>query len=261
MDETRNLLLLEQDLKSENDFNENRIINLKKFQIKKIKKSDIEKQNKIEIKLSELMDNKIKFGKNKKNNKLYIIRNKKVMVKVKPTPYQLYENIKKEILSKSTLKLNDDKINHSIVSSDLSSTHPLRFKKIVIKKKGMLSGSKYSFFPYIKKNKKIEENKVENSEVDKYSHRKSHSIYDICINKADNKNMKYYDDKNNKLLRCFVKEKEKKRENSLINKYNFNLKSRYDYKNKSISNIKHSYSKILPILYRNNSIINCSISL
>ena len=261
MDDQRNILILEQDQKNDNDYNENRIINLKKFQIKKITKSDIEKQKKIEIKLSELMDNKIKYGKDKKSHKLYIIKNKKVLLlnKVKPTPYQLYENIKKEILSKTILKVNDDKINHSIINPNLSSTHPLRFKKIVIKKKGMLSGSKYSFFPYIKKSKKSEEKKVEDFDVDKNNHRKSNSIYDYYIKNVDNKSTKYYE-KNNKLSSCFIIER-KKSENSIINKKYFNLRNKNDFNNKSISSIKHSYSKILPKLYHNNSNANFSSSL
>ena len=263
MDDQRNILILEQDQKNDNDndYNENIIINLKKFQIKKITKSDIEKEKKIEMKLSELMDNKIKYGKDKKSHKLYIIKNKKVLVlkKVKPTPYQLYENIKKEILSKSVLKVNDDKINHSIINPDLSSTHPLRFKKIVIKKKGMLSGSKYSFFPYIKKNKKNEEKKVEDSDADKNNHRKSNSIYDYYIKNVDNRSIKYYE-KNNKLSSCFTIER-KKIINSIINKKYFNLRNKNDFNNKSISSIKHSYSKILPKLYHNNSNTNFSSSL
>ena len=233
--------------------------NLKKFQIKKINKNDFEKQ-KIEIRLSELMDNKIKYGKNKINNKLYIIKNKKILNKVIPTPYQLYENFKKEIFSKSILKANNDKINRSLMNQISNCNHPLKFKKIVIKKKGMLSGSKYSFFPYLKNNKNNEEKKDEDSNVDKIQFRKKKFFYDTFMKNKDTKS-KNNNIEINKLLKCFIIENGKKNDNYIINKKFYSLRKNIDKNNKSITNIKHSYSKILPIIYCNNSNFNSSSSL
>ena len=141
------------------DINKNRIINLKNFQLKKIIKSDIENKKSIEIKLNELMDNKIKYKKNKISNKLYVVKAKKILNnKIKLTPYQLYEKIKNEILSKSILKNNNSMKNynkfHSINHmSDTSDRNIFKHKRITIKKKGMISGTKYLSFSSLKKYK------------------------------------------------------------------------------------------------------------
>ena len=103
MDEQKSLLNIQQEEENKYDSHRNSIINLKKFQIKKIIRNENDNHKKIEIKLSELMDNKIKYKKNKISNKLYVVKTKKILNKAKPTPYQLYENIKKEILSRSIL--------------------------------------------------------------------------------------------------------------------------------------------------------------
>ena len=90
--------------------------------------------------------------------------------------------------------------------------HPLKFKKIVIKKKGMLSGSKYSFFPYLKNNKNNEEKKDEDSNVDKIQFRKKKFFYDTFMKNKDTKS-KNNNIEINKLLKCFIIENGKKNDN------------------------------------------------
>lgn len=203
---------------------ENTIINLKKFQIKKIKR-DFNKKA-IEIRLSELMDNKIKYKKNKLNDELYMVKRRKILNDAKPTPFQIYENLKKGILSilyNSTLKLNPEKINHKKFSSNnsishLSTRYPLRFKKIVFKKKGMLSGSKYCFFPYLKKNNyKNNEKRKFGDFIIKNENKKHNSIYESYIKNLNNRNnFKNYCKKNKSLNLLLIGKNNKNNVNKKI---------------------------------------------
>ena len=265
MDEQKSLLNIQQEEENNYDNHRKSIINLKKFQIKKIIKNENDNHKKIEIKLSELMDNKIKYKKNKISNKLYVVKTKKILNKAKPTPYQLYENIKKEILSRSILKLENDKLNSRRFSLnqifDLSKTHPLKFKKIIIKQKGMLSGSKYSVFPLIKKNSRYkEENKCEENSVDKkssYNFVKNNTIYEFYIKNFDEKNKNNNKiDERNKLSTLFIIGNDNIK-NTFFKKQLNKCKSIKDFKdcnNNTLLIPKNTYPRVLPNLY------NCNFS-
>ena len=274
MDEQKSLLNIEQEEGTSYDSHRNSIINLKKFQIKKIIKNENEIHKNLEIRLSELMDNKIKYKKNKISNKLYVVKTKKILNKAKPTPYQLYENIKKEILSRTILKLENDKLNSKRFNSinqifDLSRAHPLKFKKIIIKKKGMLSGSKYSIFPFLRKKKSKEENKYEENSVDKKNSNncvKNNAVYEFYIKNFDDKN-RNKSNKNferNKYSTLFmigndnIKNKFFKKQ---FNKCN-SIKDFKDCNNNSLFITKNIHSNLLPKLYNNNNLnFNFSSSL
>ena len=263
MDEQKSLLNIESEQAECNDYHRNSIINLKKFQIKKIIKNENENNKKIEIKLSELMDNKIKYKKNKISNKLYIVKTKKILNKAKPTPYQLYENIKKEILSRSIIKLENDKFNNKRFNSinqifDFSKIHPQKFKKIIIKQKGMLSGSKYSIFPFIKKKNK-EENKCEENSIEKNKSNncvKNNTIYEFYIKNSDDRNKTNRNHEKNMFSTLFIigndniKNKFFKKQFKKCN----SIKDFKDYNNNSLSISKNYYPKILPKLYNNNNL-------
>ena len=272
MNEQKSLLHIEQEQGGGYDSHRNSILNLNKFQIKKILKNENENHKNIEVRLSELMDNKIKYKKNKISNKLYVVKTKKIVNKARPTPYQLYENIKKEILSKSILKLENDKLNSKRFNSinqifDLSKTHPLKFKKIIIRQKGMLSGSKYSVFPILRKKKNKEENKCEEYLVDKKKSNnmvKNNTIYQFYINNFDDK----YKNKSNKNI-------ERNKYSTLFIIGNDNIKNKFfkrkfnkcnsikdfkDCNNNSLFTPKNLYPKILPNLYNNNNILNFNFS-
>ena len=269
MDEQKSLLNIQQEEENKyDDSHRNSIINLKKFQIKKIIRNENDNHKKIEIKLSELMDNKIKYKKNKISNKLYVVKTKKILNKAKPTPYQLYENIKKEILSRSILKLENDKLNSRRFSLnhifDLSKTHPLKFKKIIIKQKGMLSGSKYSVFPLIKKKRNKEENKCEENSIDKKNSNnfvKNNTIYEFYIKNFDDKNKNNKNDERNKLSTFFIigndniKNKFFKKQ---LNKCN-SIKDFKDSNNNTLFITKNIYPRVLPKLYNPNN-LNCNFS-
>ena len=260
MDEQKSLLNIQQEEENNYDSHRNSIINLKKFQIKKIIKNENDNHKKIEIKLSELMDNKIKYKKNKISNKLYVVKTKKILNKAKPTPYQLYENIKKEILSRSILKLENDKLNSRRFSLnqifDLSKTHPLKFKKIIIKQKGMLSGSKYSVFPLIKKKRNKEENKCEEYSVDRknYNFVKNNTIYEFYLKNFNDKNKNDKNDERNKLSTLFIIGNDNIK-NTFFKKQLNKCKSIKDFKdcnNNTLLIPKNTYPRVLPNLYNFN---------
>lgn len=248
------------------DFNKNRIINLKNFQLKKILKSDIENKKSIEIKLNELMDNKIKYKKNKISNKLYVVKAKKILHnKIKLTPYQLYEKIKNEILSKSILKNNNTiknynkfhLINHM---SDTSDRNIFKHKKITIKKKGMISGTKYLSFSSIKKSKA-------KKHIIKFN---DFSVIKVPNNKINNYSKSYYlsnNDKINIIIRnksdCYInKNFIKDNDFSLAgnNKENCYFSNNQKLDEIKKYNIKNKNSNINNSIINNNTLNNSMLS-